>query len=116
VIRKIYITLALLMFVAATNGVAFYHCCCGISIVEESHACCDSHKKCNTHAHYFKLDNVFQAVHKYEQALHIHHTPLNIVSTAIILPTRFKDSSVGHSLSPPLYRQVNLHTIQVLRL
>jgi hypothetical protein len=60
VMRKVFVILTLLLFFIATNGVALYHCCCGISVVEEMHACCGSKKACETHLHYSKLDNVFQ--------------------------------------------------------
>ncbi len=59
--RKFFIAFTLVIFTLATNGVALYQCCCKVSVVENVHSCCNSKKKCDTHAHYNKLETAYQS-------------------------------------------------------
>lgn len=68
-LRNVFIAFVLVVFLTATGGIALYHCCCGLSVVEELHACCGSNKACDTHPHYAKLDIQFQQTNVVDCAL-----------------------------------------------
>ncbi len=60
-IRKVSIYLLLSIFVVATTGVILHECCCGTSIQEKVHSCCDSKSSCKSHITLKKITDSYNS-------------------------------------------------------